>query len=73
MRPSETKKLIHTHTSLTQDRSQRSLRHIPWMVGNGGVPMIHCSIPDLMRTCSLAIKREAQRLEAPNYITIAKT
>ena len=72
--PSETFRVLKNNEirQFGEYRTQSSLGHIPWMIGNGGVPLIRRPIPDFMRSSGLAIKRKAQRLEASNYIVIAK-
>ena len=47
---------------LFEDGAQGAFWHIAGMIGNGGVAVRCRVVPNLMATCCLAVKLQAQRL-----------
>ena len=56
-------KRFRRNISLLENRAQRSFRHIPAVIRDGGIAMGRGVEPDLMRSAGLTIKLEAKLLQ----------
>jgi hypothetical protein len=65
--------LIRRNTGLFEDRPQSVLPHIAGMVGNGGVSVRLCVVPDLVTAGCLAVEGKAKRLEMLGYLPVTKS
>ena len=72
-RPLFFQKRFHLDLGLFEDRTERALRHISRMIGDGGVAVCRRIALDFMATRSLANKLKTQFLETFDDFPIAKT
>jgi hypothetical protein len=70
---SAAQEVINVNSSLPEDGSQCSFRHVPRMIGDGGITIAGFAIPDFMGACRLSIKHKAKATQLPGDFAIAKT
>ncbi len=58
---------------LFEDRTQRSLGHVAWVVGDGGVSAERRIEPDLVRASCLPVEYQSEMLQPLGNFAIAKT
>jgi len=67
------KEVIHTHAGLAKDGPESSFRQVTWVIGDGGVALARCRVPDLVGACGLAIESKPKALQPLHHIAVAKT
>ena len=66
-------KVIHAHAGLAQDGPKSSFRHVAWVIGDGGLALTRCLLPDFVGACRLAIESKHNMLKSFHHIALAKT
>jgi hypothetical protein len=66
-------KIVRRDTGLFENRTKSALWHVAGVIGNGGVLVSLCVVPDLVTTGSLAVKGKAKCFKTLGYLPVAKT
>jgi hypothetical protein len=72
-RPSIPQEIIRIDSRLLQDRSERALRHVAWMIWDRGKTPRAGIEPDLMATGGLAVELKTAPLQLPNDLSVSES